>query len=79
MTDLPVMVLFDKSSLLLLADLIEQEKDRITSEVFSKALTIEQLDNSTGRLDGLVKLLDALNEGAMNTIQLKRDLENVGE
>lgn len=79
MNALPVVVVFDKATFTLLADLIDEEKDRITNDVFSKALTVEQLDAKTGRLDGLVKLLHALNEGAMTTIAMKRDLDGTGE
>lgn len=75
MSALPVVVVFDKAMFSLLTDLIDEEKDRITKDVFSNALTVQQLDANTGRLDGLVKLLRALNEGAMTTLAMKRDLD----
>ena len=79
MNELPVVVVFDKESFVLLADLISEEKNRISSDVMAQRLTIDELDDKTGRLDGLVKLLRALNEGAMTTLQLKRELNESGE
>lgn len=79
MNELPVVVVFDKESFVLLADLITEEKNRISSDVMAQRLTIDELDDKTGRLDGLVKLLRALNEGAMTTLQLKRELNESGE
>ena len=79
MTDLPVVVVFEKSNFALLADLITEEKDRITADVRAQRLTVEELDKSTDRLRGLVGLLRALNEGAMTTLQLKRELDESGE
>lgn len=79
MAQLPVVVVLSKDIFFLMSELIDEEKERIVSSVKSEALTEEQFADKTRRLNGLVDLLGAMNEGARTTIEMARELKEQGQ